>query len=267
MVVAKVEVVGDAPLRGPRGVVEAERVLHEHVEAHALEAAGGAREARVHHLLAQAHRLEDLRALVALHRGDTHLGHHLEDAEGNGLLVLGHGRGRGHARLRRHGADGLVGHVGADAVRAVAHERGEVVYLLRVRRVHEQTHLGARLLLDEALVHGARGEQGGHRDARLGHGPVREHHQPLAVGHRGARLDADALDRLAERRAAVRARLRHVKGGVDLGGAPALVGGALDGGHGLEGEAGLLHHEALGRVRGHGEEVRLGAHRALERHD
>ena len=38
----------------------------------------------------QAHRFEDLGALVALQRGDAHLGHHLEHALGDALAIRSH---------------------------------------------------------------------------------------------------------------------------------------------------------------------------------
>ena len=55
----------------------------------AADAAGGAWEALVDDALVEAEGLKDLRALVGLQRADAHLGHDLEDADADGLDVLG----------------------------------------------------------------------------------------------------------------------------------------------------------------------------------
>ena len=63
---------------GPRPRVLPEQVRLEVVEADAAQPRGCAREARLHHLGPQPDRLEDLRALVRLHRADADLRHDLE---------------------------------------------------------------------------------------------------------------------------------------------------------------------------------------------
>ena len=69
-------------LGAARGVGRAggARLLGEHVEADAAEAGGRPGEAGVDDLLAEADRLEDLRAGVGGDGGDAHLGHDLEHA-------------------------------------------------------------------------------------------------------------------------------------------------------------------------------------------
>src|SRR3990172_5229530 len=65
---------------GGEGVVVAEdRLLGDHVEAHATDPRGRPREVSVHELLAEANGLEDLGAPVGLDRGDPHLGDDLQD--------------------------------------------------------------------------------------------------------------------------------------------------------------------------------------------
>mmetsp|Transcript_19513 Transcript_19513/g.65512 ORF Transcript_19513/g.65512 Transcript_19513/m.65512 type:complete len:933 (-) Transcript_19513:1998-4796(-) len=159
VVVAEVERVRCAAVRGVAERVEAERVVAELVKAHAPEAARGPAEARLDHLGPEAHCLEDLGALVGLHRGDAHLGHDLEDAKTHRLLVARHGRGGGLAVRLGHAGHGAHSEARAHRVRAVAHEGGEVVHLLGVGRVDEEAHARAEAILDEGLVHRARGEE------------------------------------------------------------------------------------------------------------
>ena len=70
---------------GERRRVAHEHFARDHVEADAADARGGAGEVFVDDVLAQAHGLEHLRAVVTLHGRDAHLGHHLDHALDRGL--------------------------------------------------------------------------------------------------------------------------------------------------------------------------------------
>ncbi len=80
-------------------------------------------EVLVEHPLADADRLEQLRAGVGGQRGDAHLGHHLEHTLAGGLDEVGLGRITGQPgddAAVDHVLDGLEGHVRVDRGRAEA---------------------------------------------------------------------------------------------------------------------------------------------------
>ena len=72
-------------------------LVGEDVEADALNAARGACETPLDDIVGQAHRFEDLGALVRLQGRDAHLGHHLQHALADALLV-----GVDHVGVVRH---------------------------------------------------------------------------------------------------------------------------------------------------------------------
>ena len=65
----------------------AERFLGKHIEIHALNAARGAGKTTSDDFVAKTDRLENLSTLVALQRGDAHLGHHFKHALGDALAI------------------------------------------------------------------------------------------------------------------------------------------------------------------------------------
>ena len=75
---------------GPRiGVlVAAKQLLGDRLDAHALDAAGGAREKLVNEFAIETDGFKDLGTAVAVLRGDAHLGHHLEQPLADGLDVV-----------------------------------------------------------------------------------------------------------------------------------------------------------------------------------
>ena len=98
-------------------------------------------EIAVDHGVVQADRLEDLGAAVALHGGDAHLGHGLDDPFDGGLdevldrlLVV---EARQHPLLD-HVIQGFEGQVGVDGIDAVAEQHGKVVHLARFARFQHQ---------------------------------------------------------------------------------------------------------------------------------
>lgn len=75
-----------APKDGERGVVALILLALDVLDAHTAHTAHRAGEIRVDELRRKAHDLEDLRRMVALHRGDAHLGHDGDDAAVAALL-------------------------------------------------------------------------------------------------------------------------------------------------------------------------------------
>ena len=65
----------------------AHRFMSNLVQPHAFDDALGTGEEAVNELVGQPHGFEDLGAAVGLIGGNAHLGHHLENALGDGLGV------------------------------------------------------------------------------------------------------------------------------------------------------------------------------------
>ena len=105
--------------------------LGDLLEPHAAHAADGVGEVLIHHVLADAHDLEDLGALVGLDGGDAHLRGDFHDAVEHGLVVVVHGHGvvLVEKSLVDELADAGVGQVRVHRPGAVAQERGEVVHV------------------------------------------------------------------------------------------------------------------------------------------
>ena len=149
-----------------RGVVALVLLALHALDGQAAHARGGGGEVAVNELVCQADDLEDLCGVITLHGRDAHLGHDRGDAGRHGAVVVGHGLVSGQVDLSpvHELADAVVGHVGVDAARRVAHEAREVMGAQRVARLHndvgEHAHAGA----DEVVVDASQGEQ-----ARDGH--------------------------------------------------------------------------------------------------
>ena len=120
----------------------------------AAHARDGAREATVNKSLVKANNLEDLRGVVALHRGDAHLGHDRGDASVDRAVVVGDALLGTHAQRAalRQGGNARVRHVGVDARGGVAHERGVVMRGDGVTALHHDVCLHADACADHVVV-------------------------------------------------------------------------------------------------------------------
>ena len=177
-----------------------DRLLGQGREPGALDAARGAGEAALDHLVAQADRLEDLRSLVALERRDPHLAHHLEHALGDTLAVVRDHRGVVGVLGRESSQPALAAEarereVGVDGVGAVAHQQTVVMDLARLRGLEHQRDARALDLADQVVVHRAAGEQRADRHPVGPHRAIRQHRDLVAVGDRLLGFGADARDR------------------------------------------------------------------------
>ena len=84
------QLIGSRALKdGERGVIALILLALDVLDTHTAHTAHRAGEVRVDELRRKAHGLEDLRRMVALHRGDAHLGHDGDDARCRSLVVVG----------------------------------------------------------------------------------------------------------------------------------------------------------------------------------
>ena len=143
----------------------AQRFLGQHLEAHALHAAGGAGEAAVDHLVAEADRFEDLGALVGLERRDAHLGHDFEHALGHALAVRGDDLvvvrvlPRVQPAVAARLPQGLKGQVGIDRVGTVADQQAVMMDFAGLARFHQDADPRAFGLPHQMVMHGPAGQQ------------------------------------------------------------------------------------------------------------
>ena len=131
---------------GQAGVgVPGQNVLAQRLPADAADDRRRPAEAHVHHLRAEPHHLEDLRAAVAVHGGDARLREHLEHAVLTGGLepLLGVRAVEGVVGGVGVGGDGQQGQTRADGVGPVAEQAGDAVHVAGVVGSHDQAGLHA----------------------------------------------------------------------------------------------------------------------------
>ncbi len=163
---ARVEARREHGVRAERHGVQARGFAGDLEEPDALDDAGGAGEVLVDERLAQADRLEDLRAAIALVGRDAHLGHHLVEPLADRLHVLLLRVLRLDVADRRAGCgERLEREVRVDRLGAVACEQREVVHLARRPGLDDEPGGRAHPQLDQVLVHGGGREQRGNRQA------------------------------------------------------------------------------------------------------
>ena len=116
------------------------------LKPHAFNLAVGAGEIFGDELGAQANGVEDLGAAIGLIGGDAHLGHHLEQALVDRLDVALDRLFRRQLLVdfRQHGLERLKGDVGVDRLGAVTRERCELMHLMRLAGLHDETHRGPK---------------------------------------------------------------------------------------------------------------------------
>ena len=116
------------------------------LQPHALNAGRRPCEVAVDDLLIKSHCFKNLGPTVALHSGDTHLRHGLEQALVHGLdeVFLGVFRGHWyrHGAMLHHVGNGLECKVRVDGRRAIADQKAEVADLARLARLHDQPNTG-----------------------------------------------------------------------------------------------------------------------------
>ena len=191
------QLIGSRALKdSERGVVALVLLALNVLDTHTAHTAHRAGEVRVDELRRKAHGLEDLRRMVALHRGDAHLGHDGDDAGGRSLVVVGDALLGRHVQVaaRRQIADARVRVVRIDATRGVAHQCRKVVRGHGVAALHHDVGKGTHAGADQVVVHAAHGEQ-----RRHGHlarsGTIAQHHDVHAVADRSLNVLCKLLER------------------------------------------------------------------------
>ena len=132
------------------------RFLRQHVQADAFDAAGSAGEVFLDEVAVQANGFKDLRAAVALQRGDAHLREDFEEAFVNGLdvVILGLLGGNGFGQKTAHGKvfDGLDGEIRVDGAGTVTDEERVVHHFAGLAGFDEERDLGPRTFADQVVV-------------------------------------------------------------------------------------------------------------------
>ena len=158
-------------------------------EIRALNAAVRAFETERYHVLAQAHDLEQLRAAVARDGGDPHLGHDLEQSLANAAAIaaaqfLARVRIHFHRALAHEIEQRLVRQIRIHGRGAIADETREMVGVARRAGLDQDVALAAQPRLDQAMMHGAGGEQRLNRNLAPDEVAVRQEQHQLPGAHR-----------------------------------------------------------------------------------
>ena len=195
------QLIGSRALKdGERGVVALVLLALNVLDTHTAHTAHRAGEVRVDELRRKAHGLEDLRRMVALHRGDAHLGHDGDDAGSRSLVVVGDALlGRNvQIAARRQVANAHMGVIRIDAACGVAHQRRKVVRRHGIAALHHDIGKGAHAGADQVVVHAAHGKQ-----RRHGHlarsGAIAQHHNVHAVADRSLNVLGKLFERSLQR--------------------------------------------------------------------
>ena len=170
----------------------------------------------------QADRLEIAAAAVRRQHRDAHLGHDLEQALVERLLVVGEAlaeRQLAEQAARVPGGDGLLGEVGVHRGGADADDDGGIVHVEAFARTDVQRREGAQRLAHQVGMHATCRQDHGQRRALGVDIGVGQHDVQAAAAHRLLGLAADALEGLAH---GVEAAFR-IEGAVDARGRVAHV--------------------------------------------
>ena len=141
----------------------AERFFGQDFEADAFDAAGGPCETLINDFVVKTDGLENLRAFVRLQRGNAHLGHDLEHALSDRLLIGVHdlvvGVISGQQAIALSLPQSFEGSVRVDGISAVADEQAVMVDLAGFARFENDSNLRSLGLADEVMVHRADGQE------------------------------------------------------------------------------------------------------------
>ena len=195
------QLIGSRALKdSERGVVALVLLALDVLDTHTAHTAHRAGEVRVDELRRKAHGLEDLRRMVALHRGDAHLGHDGDDARRRSLVVVGDALLGRHVQVAacRQVADARMCVVRIDATRRVAHQCRKVVRGHGVAAFHHDVGKGTHAGADQVVVHATHGEQRRHGHLARG-SAVAQHHDVHAIADRGLDVLCKLLKRSLQR--------------------------------------------------------------------
>ena len=174
----------DAQFRiGFAGRLERELVFHQrfacqHFHGHAFNARGRAGEVALDQRFLQADGLEDLRALITLQRGNSHLREGLQQALVDRLHVIL--ENFVPCEIGRKSAIAVKifqrfnGQIRIHCACAIAEQQRKVHHLVRLARFDNQRHLIARLLPNQMIVDGGERQQTGYRRMVFVHATIRQ---------------------------------------------------------------------------------------------
>ena len=141
-----------------------ERFLGNHVQTHALNARRRPGEIFVHDLTVEADSFKDLRATIALDRGDAHLGHGLHHALDGGLdefldrrLVIG----TGQQTFLDEIVNRLIGEVRINGAATVTNEQREMMHFAGFAGFQHQTGLATSPGANQIMMQAGHGQQRG----------------------------------------------------------------------------------------------------------
>ena len=153
-------------------------------------------------ILPQTERFEDLRAAIALDRGDAHLGHDLDHALRGGLHEI---RARllvvdsGEQPFADHVVDRLERDIRIDGGRAVADEQREVMHLARFAGFKHERDARAEAFANQIMVQAGNGEQRGNRRGLARDAAIAEDdHVDFVLLDHATRHDREFLHRFRE---------------------------------------------------------------------
>ena len=261
--------VHDGPLGRKAALVAHPRFLGDDVDADSAHARRRPGEVLVDEVLREPDRLEDLRAVVALHGADPHLGDHLHHPLGDRLqvLLLRVGGGTRDQALLHLIVHGLHRQVRVHRAGAVPDEQREVMHLARLPALHDQRAARPRSLADQVVVQRGHRQQRGNRRRLRVVAAIREHQQIEPFRDALGSLPAQVLERAAQR--------RSVAAGLEQGGKldrlepvrPRAAVERADPRQLVVGEDGRRQRELAARLRPGLEQIALGSDRRLRRHD
>ena len=221
----------------PRRLVQPQHLAGDALQPDAADAGLHAGEVLGNQGARQADGLEVVAAAVAADDRDAHLGHDLQQALVDGLLVVLHRllqSDLGEQAAAVAVSNALLRQIGVHRRGADADQHGEVVRVHALRAAHVQAGEGAQGLADQMRVHGASGQDHWDRRAFGSLRLVRQDHVGAAGAHALLGLAPDALKRCAQLGLA----MAHGEGAVHPAG-----GGAHGGSHRLE--LGVGQHGAV----------------------
>ena len=140
----------------------------------------------VNQILIQTDGLKNLRPPVALHRGNAHLGHYLEQALFVGLEIVFHGIiGIRPVQLAafRQILHRVQSQIGIDRPGPIAQEQAEVMHFPGFSGLYHQADFGALALPDEVMVDGGGSQQAGNRRLGRVQFPVGQDDQGATLGN------------------------------------------------------------------------------------
>ena len=178
------------------------RFASQHFDADALDARRCSGKIFLDERLIEAHRLKDLRALITLQRGNSHLRKRLQKPLVDGLHVAFENFVPGGFRRKCSGPVKILERfnrqIRIHRARAVAEQQREMHHFARLAGLHDQGHLVARSLANQMIVNGRKRQQAGDRRVFVVHAAVGQNQQRVTGLDRQRSAAAKSFNRFLE---------------------------------------------------------------------